>query len=243
MSTPSSQLLAYREVWERKAVLRELYADYYRRMAKACVPGKTLEIGGGVGNFKDFAEGTLSTDIQFAPWLDLVADAQGMPFGEASFDNIVMMDVLHHIESPRKLLSEAERLLRPHGRIVMLEPAVTPVSNPFYTHFHPEPVDMTADPLADIPSNAKRPPYDANTAIPALLFGKYLARLEREFPNIHLIRVEWMTALTYLLSGGFREWSLLPRPLLEPLLALDQGLSPLFGRLMGFRVFSVLEKK
>ncbi len=239
----NERLAKSRVIWNKKPVLREIYADYYRRIAEACVPGKTLEIGGGIGNFKDFAEETLSTDIQFAPWLDLVADAQGTPFGDASFDNIAMMDVLHHIESPRKFFSEAERLLRPHGRIVILEPATTPVSTFFYSYLHPEPVDMSADPLADIPPKAKRDPYDANSAIPALLFGKYRNRLKREFPNLRLIRVEWMTSLTYLLSGGLREWSLLPGPLLKPMLALDRGLSPLLGRMIGFRVFSVLEKK
>ena len=52
-------------------------------------------------------------------WLDAVADAQALPFADNSFANIVMVDVLHHIEQPARCLSEAERVLKP-GRHVML---------------------------------------------------------------------------------------------------------------------------
>ena len=36
----------------------------------------TIEIGGGIGNLKQRLTDVVATDIQFAPWLDCVADAQ-----------------------------------------------------------------------------------------------------------------------------------------------------------------------
>ena len=42
----------YRAMWERKPVLRVIYEDFYDRIAAACVPGATIEIGGGIGNLK-----------------------------------------------------------------------------------------------------------------------------------------------------------------------------------------------
>ena len=67
-------------IWHDKPVLRELYSDFYHRMADACRPGTTLEIGGGSGNFKEFAPHVVSTDVLFAPWLDSVCDAnQAVP--------------------------------------------------------------------------------------------------------------------------------------------------------------------
>ena len=55
--------------WQRKPALRAIYADLYRRMAGQCVPGRTLEIGGGSGNFKEYAADVVASDIAFAPWL------------------------------------------------------------------------------------------------------------------------------------------------------------------------------
>jgi hypothetical protein len=72
-------LLGYRAVWDQKPVLRTVYNDMFDRIAAACVDGVTLELGGGVGNLKEKVTSLISSDIQFAPWLDLVADAQRLP--------------------------------------------------------------------------------------------------------------------------------------------------------------------
>ena len=134
-----------RDAWTRKPSLRAVYTDLYQRIAARCVPGVILEVGGGSGNFKDYAPDTISTDIVAAPWLDAVADASRLPFADGAISNIVLFDVLHHIEFPVQFLDEANRVLRPGGRIIFSEPAITPISNLFYTHMHPEPVDMKAD--------------------------------------------------------------------------------------------------
>ncbi len=160
-----SHLAADRIAWETKPALREVYRDCYRRIVAACRPGRTLEVGGGIGNLKEFAETSgldiISSDIQFAPWLDLVCDAHALPFAQGSLDNIVMFDVLHHLHRPRRFFAEAERALTIGGRIVLVEPAITPLSWPFYKFFHPEPVRLTDDPLAEGEPEARErgPPF------------------------------------------------------------------------------------
>ena len=53
----------YRAVWNDKPVLQEIYRDYYRRIAARCVPGRTLEVGGGSGNLKAALDHVTSADI------------------------------------------------------------------------------------------------------------------------------------------------------------------------------------
>ncbi len=229
--------------WREKPALRDIYLDLYRRMAAELVAGTTLEIGGGAGIFKEYAPDVVTTDVLAAPWLDLVADAQFLPVGPATFDNIVMFDVLHHIEFPRRFLSEAARVLRPGGRIIMVEPAITPLSWPFYRWLHPEPVDLSADPLREGRPSASRDAFDANQAIPTRLIGRDRRRLLAAFPEFTIRRRRWLSLFAYPLSGGFQNWCLIPRRLVAPVLWLEDRLAPLLGRLLGFRLLIVIEKR
>jgi len=231
----------YREVWQRKPVLREIYNDIYRRIHAMAVPGRTLEIGGGSGNFKSFAPDTITSDILTAPWLDLVCDAQRLPFAAASFSNVVMVDVLHHLASPRDFFIEVQRVLRPGGRLVFCEPAITPLSGIFYRLFHDELVDMSVDPLAP-PATLDKDPYDSNQAIPTLLVGRFRKALASIAPNLAFHRVDRFSFVAYPLSGGFQRWSLLPLPVAGPLLKLEWMGRGLFGRLAAFRLLAVFNR-
>jgi len=243
MSEPvDGRIAEHGRQWRKKPALRDIYVDLYRRMAAHRSPGATLEIGGGSGIFKEFAPDTVVTDILDAPWLDLVADAQALPFTSASFANIVMFDVLHHVEFPRRFFAEAERILVPNGRIIMVEPAITPVSWPFYRFIHPEPVRLNEDPLRDGAPDKTRDAFDANQAIPSLLFGKHRPAFDRAFPQLRLAVKQHLSLFAYPLSGGFKPWSLIPRAAVKPVLALEDALAPVLGALMGFRLLAVIEK-
>jgi SAM-dependent methyltransferase len=120
MSPPASELTPealhrYLAVWKTKPVLRAVYGDFYDRIAAACGPGPTLEIGAGIGNLPGKLPDVIGSDIQFGPWLNLVADAQRMPFGPNTLGNIVMVDVLHHIEHTLNFFREAARVLKQGG--------------------------------------------------------------------------------------------------------------------------------
>lgn len=239
---PATELERYRAIWRRKPALRAIYDDIYRRMDKYRRPGRTLEIGGGSGNLKERVPNTVSTDILFAPWLDAVCDAQRLPFDSGSFANIVFVDVLHHVERPLLFLREAERVLAPGGRVICCEPAITPLSGIAYRLFHEEPVDMRADPLAEGPITPGRDPYESNQAIPTLLTGKYRAALSRRLPGLRLIAADRFAFAAYVLSGGFRAWSLLPLFATPALLRFEWAVRRLVGPLAAFRLLAVYEK-
>jgi len=150
--------------------------------------------------------------------------------------------VLHHLSAPRAFFGEAARILRPGGRLVMIEPAITPVSRIFYTWFHPEPVVMDADPLAATAPDPDSDPFDANQAIPTLLFLRRPGAFADAVPELSLRSVRLLSLFAYPLSGGFRPWSLIPRSGVAPMLRLEERLASFLGRLMAFRLFVVLER-
>ena len=102
--------------------------------------------------------------------------------------NIVMVDVLHHVEFPLSFLREAQRVLRSGGRIIMVEPAITLGSTLFYRLLHQEPVRTSSDPLTEGTPNPRRDPYDSNEAIPTLIATRDLERFEGAFPSLRIAR-------------------------------------------------------
>jgi SAM-dependent methyltransferase len=230
-------------VWDRKPALRAVYSDIYRHMLEKARPGPVLEIGGGSGNFKRYAPSSISTDIVFAPWLDAVCDAQRLPFADGSFANIVMVDVLHHIENPLHALREITRVLSPSGRFIMCEPGITPLSGIFYRLFNEEPVDMCANPLREGPIALDRDPFDSNQAIPTLLVGKFRDALARALPSLQLVDLTRFSFATYPLSGGFKSWSLMSAAIAAPLLKIEWSLRYLLGPLAAFRLLAVYQRQ
>jgi SAM-dependent methyltransferase len=239
----TQELNFYRRAWDAKPVLRAVYGDYFDRIARQCVAGPTLEIGSGIGNLKEKMADVWASDIQFGSSLDLVADAQRLPFPTASLGNVVMLDALHHVEWPLLFLRETARVLRSGGRIVMVEPAITLGSTLFFRCFHRERVSMSVDPLMEGTPRADRDPYDSNQAIPTLIATDFRDRLHALIPELRIAEVRWFSFLAWPLSGGFQRWSLIPEWAVAPLLRVERLFESALGRYFGFRMILVMEKQ
>jgi hypothetical protein len=150
--------------------------------------------------------------------------------------------VLHHIEHPGTFFAEAQRVLAPGGRIVMVEPAITPLSWPFYRFMHEESVIMSADPLGEGAPTRGRDPFASNQAIPTLIAGKYRQRFHARFPRLRIRDTLWLSLLAYPLSGGFKAWSLLTAGAARAVLRIESVLSGALGRIAGFRLLMVIER-
>jgi SAM-dependent methyltransferase len=236
--------LSHRAQWERKKSIRLLYRDFHRQLLDNCPEGRVLDIGSGTAHIKEFSADIVSTDILPFPGIDAVADAHRLPFADQSFSGVVMLDVLHHLERPVEFLKEASRVLRVGGRLAMIEPAMTALARRFYDRFHEEPVDMQADAFAAVKINPDRNPFDANQAIPSLLFATEPARrrVEQTIPSLGVRRVDWLSLLAYPMSGGFQKWSLMPAPLVAPTLALERRVPAAIRKHVAFRMMVVLER-
>lgn len=242
MQEASSSAQRHAECYRTKPALRAIYNDLFRQIQGYMVAGRTIEIGGGAGLFKAFAPDVIHTDIAWTRQLDLVADAQRLPFAAASVSNIVAFDVLHHIEFPVLFFREAERVLAEKGRIILVEPGMTPVSYLFYRLFHAEPTFWRFDPWREGVPDSDRHPFTANQAIPTLMLHKQKDRFHKTFPGLRLEGLHWTSLFAYPLSGGYQSWSLIPSFLVEPLLKLEKRLLPIVGPLAAFRLLAVIAR-
>ena len=165
-----------------------------------------------------------------------------LPFRENSLGNIIFIDVLHHLANPVHFFSEAQRVLQNNGRIIMLEPYISPCSYIIYKYFHQEDVDFEIDVWNKrIASNNKKPAFDGNSAIPTLMFSKETERFRKEFPDLKVIQKDLLTFILYPLSGGFDRKSFVPAGMVKYIAFIEKIIRP-FGLFFAFRIFIVIEK-
>jgi SAM-dependent methyltransferase len=230
-----------RRVWQSKEIVRRLYHRWYNSMAEELKPGPILELGAGSGHLKGFFTDTVSSDILYAPWLDAVLNAQELPFRDGVFNNILLFDVLHHFNEPPAFFSEADRVLMPGGRILLMEPYVSWASFPIYRFFHEEGMNWRVDPFKRDVGGQGDGPFQGNQAVPTLIFEKYRKRFKGRFPRLRIIREEKMDPFLYPMSGGFHNPSLCPRFLWPVMSRMEKLFRPL-NRYLAFRIFLVIEK-
>jgi SAM-dependent methyltransferase len=244
-----SRFEEHRRAWQANPALRICYRSYYTRLRDA-LPARALgpwvELGSGPGLAAEFIPDLLLTDIVQAPWHARRAAAEVLPFADGELGALVLFDVLHHLAEPAAFFAEAVRVLRPGGRILLLEPYISPLSRVIYGLFHPELVDMSVDPFAPAAGAGlgAKDPFLSNQALPTLIFcGKRARRFTEMFPQLALTRVARFAGLSYPATGGFSRRPLLPTLLWRALFALERLMPRFLFRLMGFRLFVVVERK
>jgi ubiquinone/menaquinone biosynthesis C-methylase UbiE len=109
--------------------------------ARAHARGRLLDVGCGekpyAPLFRDLVDEHVGVDhpesIHPLGAVDVLATAYDIPLEDASFDTVLMTEVLEHLEEPGRAIAEARRLLRPGGKLIL--------STPFMWPLHEEPRD------------------------------------------------------------------------------------------------------
>lgn len=84
---------------------------------------KVLNIGSGSRKLRP---GTINIDVLPFEGVDIVADAEKLPFETNTIDAVVLDNVLEHVRRPAVVVAEALRVLKPHGQIYVAVPFVIP---------------------------------------------------------------------------------------------------------------------
>lgn len=231
--------LYHREILLKKKFMRELYREWYNyfKTSLTILPeGKVVEIGSGGGFLKDIIPGVITSDVIPLPTNDMTLSALDMPFSDGELRAIVMVDTFHHLPDCEKFLKEAERVLLPGGKILMVEPANSCWGRFIYQNFHHEPFNPKGD--WTFPSSG--PLSGANGALPWIIFKRDRNLFEKKFSNLKIVKMKTHTPLRYLISGGFTLKQLLPDFMYVPIKLLEKILSPI----QAFSMFTtiVIEK-
>jgi SAM-dependent methyltransferase len=231
------------DVIARKPALRALYREVYERFAdclRRCPAGGiALELGSGGGFTKEVLPEVTTSDVIPYAGVDRVVDATKMGFPDASLRFIGLQNVLHHIPDAEAFFREADRCLKPGGRVLIVDQYPGLFSAFIYRHLHHEPFHPEA---REWKFDSTGPLSGANGALAWMVFERDRALFEERFPRLRIARVEPRTPLRYWLSGGLKAWSLLPGSLFAAATMLDESLLRISPRLASF-VDVELEKR
>ena len=203
-----------REKLRKKSFLEALYLEWYHFIEARLPPGgahwKVLELGSGPGFLQDVLPQVITSEVLEVSFVDRIEDATALTFSTGELDAVVMTDVLHHIPDVETFFREAQRVLRPGGRIICIEPWRTAWSRVIYRFLHHEPFieDVGAWKLP-----AGGPLSGANGALPWIVFERDSEVFTAKFPSLSVLSIDVFMPLSYLLSGGFSYPQLVPRRL------------------------------
>lgn len=239
------EMLANRDGWERKPLLRECYAEYYREIGSHLLPpvfGPTLELGSGLGLVKEHIPHCQTSDIFPNEWLDRVENAYAINQQDASLGNLILFDVFHHLEHPGSALREFARVLRPGGRLLIFEPDVSLLSRFIYGSFHHEPLGLGEDINWETQDETHKQEvryYAAQGNAHRVFLKNHEMRWRESWSAVETKR---FSGLRYFASGGF-SGPYLYAPFLKPVLKAGDRLGSLFPSLFSARLLIVLQRK
>jgi len=224
-----------------KPILKAIYDEWYGMLSRELPPvdGQILELGSGGGYCDRFISGLITSEIFVCPGMHLNVDGHRLPFGRQSLRAIVMTNVLHHLPDVRRFFAEASRCVRRGGKILLIEPWVTPWSRFVYKYFHSEPFHPEAQEWS-FPSNG--PLSGANIALPWIVFARDRDKFESEFSDLLIEKIRPFLAFRYWVSGGVGMRSLMPGftgPIWE---RFERKLESQMNRLGMFAFISVLRR-
>lgn len=121
---------ASREAWIRRITAPERFD------LRPSGPGRVLDVGCGSAKYP----GAVGIDISPDTDADVVHDLDVFPypFDDASFDQVLMQDVLEHVAEPIKVIDELHRICRPGARIQLRTPhfsSLLAYSDPTHRHY------------------------------------------------------------------------------------------------------------
>lgn len=188
-----------------KKCLYDNYKNMYQKMIdmnKLFLNGEAkveLELGSGGGFFKEINKKVITSDVTAVNGVDMVVDAQKLPFEDESIDTIYAVHVLYHIPDVNRFFNELNRCLKPNGGCVIVESYWSPIAKMFYKKFHPEDFDET---VKEWSFNSNGAMSSANQALSYVILKRDRKKYDEMYPELKIVYDRPFNGFSYIATGG-----------------------------------------
>jgi len=232
------------KLWNRKPLLQKIYTGFHQLMARylSQLPdGKIVELGSGIGNIHDTIPNCIRTELFPLPWIDQVENAYQLSFSHDSVSDLLLMDVFHHLRYPGTALKEFYRVLKPRGRIIMMEPGLSWLGYIVYGLLHSEPIGSAKQITWLAPEGWTPGQLDYYSGQGNATYVFIQGHFADQLSEWKIVDVKRVVSISYAASGGYSGPQLYPRFAYALMLWIDKILSSL-PMLFATRLLVVLEK-
>ena len=217
----------YRHIWDNSPVLRRFYTELWDWALEEVHDAPVVELGGGAGLIRTLHPHVVTTDLLPFPWSSLRCDASQLPFADNSVAALLCIGFFHHCVNPHHFFQEIQRVLKPQGRLIIIDPWIAPLSRWVYRLGTDEDLDLNEPPFETSRQTSNAPLLSANVARATNIFGRHADEFQQHFPNLQLVQLQRVNLFRHLIAGSCVQKSPFPTWTYPLASFLDSTLGPL----------------
>jgi len=204
-----------------------------------------LEVGAGaaIGNIF-VSRNIVRTDILPFNEFNVLGDCamERLPFKDSSFDAILAFDSIHHSEQPSKAIIELLRVIRKGGKIILVEPFVSPLSYLAYKIFHHEDTSWDFKEQGSIELSLRNlNPETGDQGVSRFIINQLSNWRITNFPKL-TVTTTYLSPLSFFATGGVSRPLNTPKIFVNSLIQVEKLIPNFIVKFLASRVILTITK-
>ena len=204
-----------------------------------------LEVGAGASISEIFLEQPIvRTDILPFNEFDVLGDCamERLPFKDSSFDAVLAFDSIHHSDQPSKAILELLRVIRKGGKIILVEPFVSPLSYLPYKIFHYEDTSWNFREKGSIELSSRNlNPEMGDQGVSRFIINQLSNWRSTNFPKL-TVSITYLSPFSFFATGGVSSPLKTPKIFMNFLIYIEKLIPNFIMKFLASRVIFTITK-